>query len=390
MTLALSLELVEARTGAAVWQERIQVDYDSLADLEDRVVRRVCRNLALDPTRQEQARMEKDAPTNALAYQHYLCALAQPIGTKEGLRSGLDLLARSLELDASFASAHAAWGYRSYMLASFGYVVGPVRHRMLAEAERALCQSLALNGELLSGLSYLALLYLETGRPEEASKVARRALEINPNSPDARISLGHVYRFAGLFDASELAFERARSHDPYSPRLLASGLTYLYHGKYDEALEVFAREPHSAFSLLCQGMALLASTRVEDARERFEAVLTIRTTSSARLTAEAHVAYLAREVERGLAALQALERMYATAGEGGEALYHYGRLYVVLGNSSSGIALLERAVDHGFFPHPYLLVDPFLDFVRSEPAFQRVLAKAEARHEAFKERQALD
>ena len=73
-------------------------------------------------------------------------------------------------------------------------------------------------------------------------------------------------------------------------------------------------------------------------------------------------------------------------GEGGEALYHYGRLYIALGDSTSGITMLERAIDRGFFPYPYLRVDRFLDRARAEPDFNRVLAKAETRHETFKKR----
>ena len=71
-------------------------------------------------------------------------------------------------------------------------------------------------------------------------------------------------------------------------------------------------------------------------------------------------------------------------------MHHYGRLYIALGDSTSGTAMIERAIDHGFYPYPWLRVDRFLDRARGEVAFELVVAKAEARHEAFKKKLSCD
>ena len=256
---------------------------------------------------------------------------------------------------------------------------------MLHEAESSLRKALVLNPQLMSALSYLALLTLETGRIDEAAHTAERALAINPNCSDAYISLGHVYRWAGILGESERAFERATALDPYTPRLLSSGMTYLYAGKAAQALDIFTTcQPHACFSLLWQGMALLALDRIAESRKRFEAVVATSPMSTARWLAEAYLAWMGRNFVEGRTAMRALERMFAPAGEGGEALYHFGRMCTALGDSAAGIAMLQRAVDSDFVPYPYFVVDPFLDPVRAEPAFSRLLAQAEARHEAFK------
>jgi hypothetical protein len=188
-----------------------------------------------------------------------------------------------------------------------------------------------------------------------------------------------------MLGESERAFERATALDFYTPRLLASGVTYLYSGKPDQALDIFTTcQPHASFSLLWQGMALLALDRIAESRERFEAVVSGSAMSTARWLAEAYLAWMERNFDEGRAAMRALERMFAPAGEGGEALYHFGRMCTALGDSAAGIAMLQRAVDSDFVTYPYFLVDPFLDPVRAEPAFNRLLAQAKARHEAFK------
>jgi hypothetical protein len=40
-------------------------------------------------------------------------------------------------------------------------------------------------------------------------------------------------------------------------------------------------------------------------------------------------------------------------------------------------------VNGGFFNHAFLLRDSFLDPVRNDPTFQRILAQTRAKHEAF-------
>jgi hypothetical protein len=46
--------------------------------------------------------------------------------------------------------------------------------------------------------------------------------------------------------------------------------------------------------------------------------------------------------------------------------------------------MVEHAVDHGFFAHPYIAADPFMDSVREDAAFQSTLARARTRHDAFR------
>ena len=44
---------------------------------------------------------------------------------------------------------------------------------------------------------------------------------------------------------------------------------------------------------------------------------------------------------------------------------------------------LERAIDLGFINYPYLLVDPFLENVRSEERFKKLMERAKYEWEHF-------
>ena len=62
------------------------------------------------------------------------------------------------------------------------------------------------------------------------------------------------------------------------------------------------------------------------------------------------------------------------------------RLTCLLGDRDGCLRRLQAAVNGGFVNYPFLLRDSFLDPVRNDRTFQRILAEARARHESFQAR----
>jgi tetratricopeptide (TPR) repeat protein len=182
------------------------------------------------------------------------------------------------------------------------------------------------------------------------------------------------------------SFERARALDPTNHRLNLAGLGYQYLGRYEEALEAFMLDPYSPPSLATQGLLLLEWGRPEAAAERFEALVAGDQGGPwFGLTAEALLAYLDGDRARGRERIRALERYAMTSGgDDGEGLYHIARVYALLGDRAGALRMVEHAVDRGFFAYPYVVADPWMESAREDAAFQGTLARARARHEAFR------
>ena len=45
---------------------------------------------------------------------------------------------------------------------------------------------------------------------------------------------------------------------------------------------------------------------------------------------------------------------------------------------------MRRSIENGFFPYPYFATDPFLNTLRGDSEFARLLTAANERHEKFK------
>jgi hypothetical protein len=70
----------------------------------------------------------------------------------------------------------------------------------------------------------------------------------------------------------------------------------------------------------------------------------------------------------------------------GELLYYLASLFGFMGDQANCTRVLNQAVRGGFYNYPFLLRDPFLNSVRDDPEFQKVLALAKKKHEAFKQK----
>src|SRR5262249_60825 len=179
----ISAQMVRGDDGHAVWTERFDRTLDDLFDVQAEVSKRITEALqvALEP---EEIAMLDRAPTrNPEAYRHYLNARAL-LDNEESLEANQQaeaLLLQALELDPSFALAHAtlaeAYSFRSHNSPA----AGDYLDRALAEADRAL----ASEPDLVEAYTARAVVYFLRREPEKVMEATARVLAVNPDRPQA-------------------------------------------------------------------------------------------------------------------------------------------------------------------------------------------------------------
>ncbi len=374
----LNIELVNVHSNEMIWREPIEVQYENVFELQDTVTKKVISGLKPQFFQDERLRDQTDVPQDPLAYEYYLRSISYPL-SNEGDKIAIEMLKKSIELDPEYAPAYCQLGIRTKRLAQYG-LLDPEE---IEKAENYCLKALSLNEELLSALGNLAIFYTDTGRTEEAVELIRRMLEINPNNANAHYSLGYIYRYAGMLNEAKQEMEKALNLDPKNPGFRSIIITYRFAGEYEKALKTAKIFKESAFILGHAGFALLQQGNRNQALEYFNRVIEMEPEGLMALWVTGIKATIEGHMEEGSIAAQKFER-YNVADA--EAWFHFAESYGLMGDKKGCVRSLKRAVDGGFFNYPFLQTDSFLDSVRDDPEFQRILETAKAKHEAFKKK----
>ena len=183
--IRISAQLIDAATGGHRWAEHYDRKLEDVFAVQDDVVRTIAALLAAHVRIAETERTRTKPPINWQSYDYYLKAAdAQRSFDRSWVVDDLyevrRLLHQSLAIDPNYA--------RSYALLANTYVAVWVNR---------------LDSDFLS-----------PGALDQAYQFARKAVELDPNLPEAHASLGFALPFRRDLDASIAAFERAIALNP--------------------------------------------------------------------------------------------------------------------------------------------------------------------------------
>jgi len=375
--LRIVYQLVDAKTEKILGQGVIDLKYDNLIAVQDRVTSQLISELQLHLAPGEIERLRPEASASSLAYEYFLQGL--DFHGQHKFPLAIKMLEKSTELDASYAPAWAYLGASYTSDAAFEFGGRDQYRRAQAAYERAL----AIKPNLLDAQIFLANLFVDTGKVERAVPLLRNALMANGNYAAAHWELGYAYRFAGTLQESVEECERARQ---LNPLVKANGSvlnTYLYLGQYQQFLESLPADD-SSFILFYRGFGKFYLRKFDEAARDFDRAYELDPTLYAGIgKALSHSIH--QRQEDGLALLRELERKITDRGVGDpEGSYKIAQAYAVLGDKVSALRVLRRSVESGFFSYPYIAKDPLLNDLHSEPEFDQILDRARQRYEAFK------
>ena len=135
-----------------------------------------------------------------------------------GVRQAITNFEQAIQLDSSFAEAHASLALALELLTYFDEVrEATLRPRAVASANLAL----ARDSTLADAHTALAMAHQHANEWSAAEARYQRAMALNPDEADAHIQYGRFLLYTGRVSAALGRFERARTLAPYSA--VASG-----------------------------------------------------------------------------------------------------------------------------------------------------------------------
>ncbi len=374
--IRLDLELIDINSNKMLWREDFEIEFENAFKLQDVISKKVISDFNLKFTQEEKSHLQTDVPNSPLAYEYYLKSISYPLTNNDNHLS-VSMAKKSLQLDPTFAPAYAELGFRYGLLAQYDVK----ERKRITDSEENYRKALSINEELLSALNGLAMIYTEHGNSLKALELIKKVLEINPNNASAHFWLGYIFRYTGFLDEAINEMEIAVKLDPFNPRFRSILCTYSYLQRYDDALKCMDYYEESPFIIAWKGAVYLHLDNREAAKNCFEKTISIDSEGILGIWSNAMLCFINGEKEKGLKSLKdSLELETHDA----EQIYNHAAIYGLYGENKSCFKLLHQCIEGGFFNYQLFTTDPFLDPVRDDPDFQKILSKAKSKHENFK------
>jgi non-specific serine/threonine protein kinase len=363
--LRLTTQLVEAPAGTLIWSKHWQVELREIFQLQDMLVGGVVESMALPLTAGERRMLSHDAPANASAYDLYL--RANELGRdRENILGAIELYEQCVAKDPRYAPAWARLG-RARWLAD-KYTAGSAEK--LADAGSAVRRALELNPDLPLAHNLYTHIEVEQGRALDAMQRLLRRAHTSQNDPELFAGLAHACRYCGLLQPSLTAHRQARRLDPNIATSVMH--TYMMLGDYPSALDASGGD-FGYGSAICLSML----GRIPEALE----ILKTKALPPSRRLGRLFMQSLCTLLEGDRAGSQrASDDLLGATFRDPEGLYYLARQLGYLGDSQRALPALARAIDSGFHCYPAFVRDPWLDPLRGQPEFTRILEHAQALH----------
>jgi adenylate cyclase len=239
--LRITTQLVDTETGAHIWANRYDRDFDEIFAVQDEITESVTIAIAPAVADAEQRRAMRK-PTESIdawtAFQRGIWHLHK-FNPGDNARAQT-FFQQTIDLDPTFAAAYCglAWAHTQAATVFQTYSLTEAQNSAEALARRAI----ALDPAGAEGHSTLGFVLWLRGDSEGAVAEARQALAISPNLAFAHAVLGAALIFSGQPRDGIVAFQTAIRLDPHQSmlpsRLMHMAMGFYFCREYETAAEV--------------------------------------------------------------------------------------------------------------------------------------------------------
>ena len=368
----ITAQLIKVEDGFHVWSETFERRLDDIFAVQDEIASAVTRALRVKLLGEPEGTQEVGGTRDTAAYQAYLLGIhyRNRGALKDTVRRAQAALERAIECDPGYARAHAALALTWLDKVWNGYTTHAEGVRRI---DAAATRAIELAPSLADGYLALGLLHdIDFADPRSALDAFDTALQLNPSSVRILDQYARINGQHGNHEVAVAAATKAMQLDPvsvYAAHIL--GHVLYFARRYEEAIEAchhtLELDPHYPKPHYFAAMSLHWLGRDEEALQEIqqEPLAWMRHTA-----ATAILTRLGRtgEADAHFAALVEL-------GKTENNCVQQADIHAQLGDTDRAMRCLEQALSLGDPGLSQLLIDPFLDPLRSDPRFLALLRK---------------
>jgi TolB-like protein/DNA-binding winged helix-turn-helix (wHTH) protein/Tfp pilus assembly protein PilF len=231
----ITAQLIQAAQQTHVWAETYERPLDDVLTIQREIAQKITDSLSIELLPAE-AQSDANAHINLERYDNYLLGLHElGQGTKGSVTKAIQYFQEAIEKDPKDARLYSALS-QAYDAATT-YYSSPAD--VMPRAKEAALKAVELDPNLASAhvkLGYVHL-FFDWDWPA-AEKEYRRALEINPSSPEAQLGYANYLGTLGRFDEALSRVQQAYLYDPLAVESRNEALwIYYFSGRMRETID---------------------------------------------------------------------------------------------------------------------------------------------------------
>ena len=374
--IRVNAQLIRGATDEHFWSEAYDRELRDALALQSEVAQSIARKVEVTVTGEEHERLTASRSVSPDVYESYLKGVfaLDKSNTRADIEVSIGDFEEAIKRDPTFAPAYVglASAYSELITIFIGVPPEQVRPKMMSATRRAL----ELDPELPDAHLLLAEMQQRQWQWAEAEAEYRRALELSPSNAAAHIGLADWLLCQGRAEEALAWAHRGRELDPLVASGDSIGWILFSSRRYDEAIHelrsALAVRPNDAGRLWDLGFVLIADRQPKEAIPVLEKAVSVS--------------------DRSPGVIGVLIRAYAHAGRRADALRLLGELkrrqeasyvpagafvnaYLGLGDYNQAFAWLERAYQEQSPILQFLKVHPYFDPLRDDPRFKGLLRR---------------
>jgi TolB-like protein len=374
-SVRVSVEAIDVAANQVVWRDSWGTAGEGLLALREELHSRISGGLVSALGESLSVEEAGSGPGNAEAYDLYLRAATRPYEATSN-REAIAMLERSLDLDPGFAQAWLELSDRHHWAALLTEGGDPSGAGHAYEYTR---RALELDPNSLE--ARLALLRRDTERGslaaafQEAVDLVRR----RPDSSPARVALAYVLRYGGALEESAGECEQARRLDLRNRGVARCHWTFAHLGLYERAIEYVDLLPDTMESLRISLRVDMLMRMRDLERALVEAGGVGDDLAGGDIQRACISGEKPAELARWVGEREAAYSQWADP----EALYWYAALLADCGFPETALRFLALSIDRGYCVAAALDNDPLWEPLRDDPRFLAQRLRSRACHERF-------
>lgn len=371
--LKIATDLIDGKTGISRWSQTFERQLSDIFAVQGEIAAAVAGalSIAIDARAAGKKALQIGGTQSLSAFDAYLRGrdLFEAHIDENSERAALAKFEQAISIDPEYAAARAMRS-RALSVIANQYATARERKDLYGEAVAEARRATTIAPDFAAGFAALgyALFY---GRLD--AKAARapyeRGYQLALSDVDVLGRYAVYCARTGRFDDAETAINRASALDPLNPSMFKSAGNIKYAAKaYDEAIQLarkaLALNPKRSTLHGDIGNAYIMLGDLENAETEFDQ----ETNNLLALPGSAIVAAKRGNTDKTKQLLTALVEEY-----GDNALYQQAQIFAQSGDTEEAFGALDRAYATADSGLVYLLNDPFLNPLRDDPRYKKLL-----------------